>query len=249
MMQATQAQAFYGQGTHSLASDVAELRKVRTAGMKWLWKTELYSMSPLVTFEALAPVQLDPEFGAVYEGLRTVMRAMRREDVAATIRDRHSRVPTKKRDGPSMRLCALTHSATFQPAAKQLLTGANMSRQEEDKWLHDMRDTWRAALWNRVAKERSQHYAGAENADRKRTMQLYDTWHKQTRSGDWSAEGAERKVLEEKAQDLSVLCRILAGGLLTNEGVARHKKNGESTQCSCGAEQATVEHISWECPR
>ena len=77
MMRATQAQAFYGQGTHSLCTDVAELRKVRTAVMQSLWKTDFYSFSPLVTFLLLAPVQLDPEFAAVYEGLRSVRRAMR----------------------------------------------------------------------------------------------------------------------------------------------------------------------------
>ena len=69
MLQATQSQATYCQGTHSLVEEVDELRKVRASVMKALWKTDFYSMSPLVTFAVLAPVQLDPEFGVIYEGM------------------------------------------------------------------------------------------------------------------------------------------------------------------------------------
>ena len=78
MLQATQSQAVYGQGTHGIANDVGELRKVRTAVMQALWKAEFYSMSPLVTFALLTRVQLDPEFGVLYEGMRVVIRARRR---------------------------------------------------------------------------------------------------------------------------------------------------------------------------
>ncbi|CAK0900853.1 unnamed protein product, partial [Prorocentrum cordatum] len=54
---------------------------VRTVVMQALWKTDNYSMSPAVTFAILAPVYLDPEFAAAYEGLRTVMRTMRNPEV------------------------------------------------------------------------------------------------------------------------------------------------------------------------
>ena len=94
MMQATQTQAFFAQGTHALVADVAELRKVRTVVMQALWKMDHYSLSPLVTFALLAPVQLDPEFGAIYEGLRTVMRVMRVPALAETIKTRFCSVPS-----------------------------------------------------------------------------------------------------------------------------------------------------------
>ena len=62
------------------------------------------------------------------------------------------------------------------------------------------------------------------------------------------SEGEPCETVEARI-DLGVLRRVLAGGLLTNERVARHRMDGGSRECYCGAAEATVEHVTWECPR
>lgn len=66
MMLATQSQATFGQGTHSMFTDVSILRTVRSDIMRSLWHMDFYSHSPLITMSPLCPVQLDPEFGIRY---------------------------------------------------------------------------------------------------------------------------------------------------------------------------------------
>ncbi|CAK0878634.1 unnamed protein product [Prorocentrum cordatum] len=242
MMQATQAQAFFAQGTHAMVADVAELREVRTAVMQALWKVDHYSLTPLVTFALLAPVQLDAEFGAVYEGLRAVMRAMRVPALATTLKERFGSVPTARRDGPTLRLRVLSRSGVFGPLVGRLLDGAVTDKQTEGEWLHDLRDAWRRALWQRLVKERGHQDGGAEDVDRVRTMILHDRLQEQASAEE---EAQEEEAAEARAK-LGVLWRILAGGLLTNERVGRHKKEG-SLACACGAPEATVEHVTWEC--
>ena len=87
-MLATQSQATFGQGTHSMFTDVSILRTVRSDIMRSLWHMDFYSHSPLITMSPLCPVQLDPEFGIRYEGLRTVTRVMRLPHVASERRRR-----------------------------------------------------------------------------------------------------------------------------------------------------------------
>eukprot|EP00959_Pyramimonas_sp_CCMP1952_P162736 3402135-Pyramimonas_sp.AAC.1 len=93
-------------------------------------------MSPALTFALLAPVHLDPEFGAVYEGLRTVMRTMRNPEVAAVLRARFGQVPTVRRDGPVSRLRVLSRSPVFGPGIQHLMDGNVRSEAEEEEWLH-----------------------------------------------------------------------------------------------------------------
>jgi hypothetical protein len=140
-----------------------------------------------------------------------------------------------------------------------------MSKEEESLWLHELRDAWRGVLWKRVVKDRGHHYGGAEKVDRRRTMSLYNELQRQARGEaeptvacdleEWGRQQAEKEEGAKEAGaveariNLGVLRRILAGGLLTSERVARHRKDGGSTLCSCGAGDATVEHVSWECSR
>ena len=88
MMLATQSQATFGQGTHSMFTDVSILRTVRSDIMRSLWHMDFYSHSPLITMSRLCPVQLDPEFGVRYEGLRAVTRVRRLPHVASERRRR-----------------------------------------------------------------------------------------------------------------------------------------------------------------
>ena len=56
------------------------------------------------------------------------------------------------------------------------------------------------------------------------------------------------QVIEARNQ-LSVLRTIMAGGLMTPEGSARHKRLSSDQMCRCGIEKETVEHVSWRCPQ
>ena len=47
---------------------------------------------------------------------------------------------------------------------------------------------------------------------------------------------------------LAVLRRMLAGGLLTQARITRHRRRAEIHICDCGlGEESTVEHVSWRC--
>ena len=158
MMLAIQSQATFGQGTHGLVENVDYLKKVRSEIMRALWKTDFYSCSPLVTMALLVPIQLDPEFGSINDGLRTVMRFMRDPVVASELSRRFALAPQCMVDGPTARLRALADSSVLAPHIRRLLQRNNFC---EDEWLHGLRETWRSHLWARVSRERSHHYAGA----------------------------------------------------------------------------------------
>ncbi|CAE7235511.1 unnamed protein product [Symbiodinium sp. CCMP2592] len=232
MMMATQSQALFGQGTHAIAADVTYLRTVRTEVMRSLWGCEFYSMSPLVTMAILCPVQLDPEFGAAYEGLRTVMRIMRVPDIAAEIRRRYHCTPSAVVDGPTLRLQNLRDVSILSTRVNELMAGEI----DEGLWLHQLRDEWRAYLWRKVSQERSQHYAGAGRVDRVRTLLYHRKLEERARQGD-----------EDAWAKLGVLRRIIAGGLMTPERASRHKRQDSNRMCSCGAEEETIMHVSWRC--
>ena len=48
-------------------------------------------------------------------------------------------------------------------------------------------------------------------------------------------------------QQLGVLRRIFAGGLMTPERYARHKRLTHDRLCACGGDKETIFHISWYC--
>ena len=148
MMLAMQSQATFGQGTHGLVENVDYLKKVRSEIMRALWKADFYSCSPLVTMALLVPVQLDPEFGAIYDGLRTVMRFMRDPVTATEMSRRFALTPQCLVDGPTARLRVLADGSVLAPHIRRLLQRNTFC---EDEWLHDLRETWRSHLWARVS--------------------------------------------------------------------------------------------------
>ena len=54
-------------------------------------------------------------------------------------------------------------------------------------------------------------------------------------------------VDEDAHAKLGVLRRILAGGTMTPEKAARHKRQDDNPLCSCGMGMENVEGVSWEC--
>ena len=189
-------------------------------------------MSPGVTMAILCPVQLDPEFGAVYEGLRTIMRTMRVPGIAAEIRRRYHCTPTAVVDGPTLRLQNLRDVSVLAPRVNDLMEGEI----DEGLWLHQLRDEWRDSLWRRVSQERAQHYAGAGKVDRFRTLIYHRELEERAKQDD-----------EDARAKLGVLRRIVAGGLMTPERASRHKRQDINRTCSCGVEEEIIMHVSWRC--
>eukprot|EP00439_Symbiodinium_sp_Y106_P040362 s833_g4.t4 len=247
MLVATQSQAVYAQGTHTFQADEEELKKVRSTIMRTMWQADCYSMSPYVTFALLLPAQLDPLFGHKYHGLRTLARCMRQHDFAVEMRiKRFLACNGHERNGPTIRLRQLYDDPVYRTAVHELLTDPEL---EEERWAHDLREMWRSRLWSLVSTERSQHYCDVHEVDVDRTMQYHNELRQlasQTNpDGDEGLE-YEGPIGDARAR-LSVLRRLFAGGLLTNERTARHKRQTGAKPCDCGAQQAVL-HVSWECP-
>ena len=246
MLLATQTQAVYGQGTHTFAADLAELKKLRSSIMRSVWNTDCYSMSPYVTFALLLPPQLDPLFGHIYHGLRTLARCVRNPSFAATSRRRLAYCSGTERDGPTVRLWHVQRVPVYAPFIAALFGEASL---DEERWAHELRAAWRQHLWELVAKERPQHYRDAIDIDYGRTMSFYNKLRAQaaiTQVNGIEALEYDGPIGDARAQ-LSILRRLFAGGMLTDERVARHRREAGQRLCSCGAEQ-TVLHVSWDCP-
>ena len=247
MLLATQAQATFGQGTHQLGLEVEELKKVRTAIMRSLWKTDSYSCSPLLTFCLLAPPQLDPEFGYNYESLRTMHRAMKNPGIREKVSEMYQKPAVAARPGPVMRLRCLGRLAVYGGAVEELVAGVD----NQGEWEHNLRESWRSELSRRLARERARHYAGATHVDRERTMALYNRLQRRANEEDVSGDQDDDEqagaagALEARKQ-LGVLRLVLAGGLMTSERNARHRGDGSHSKCRCGAEE-DVMHVTWHC--
>ena len=154
MLLATQTQAVSCPGTHTFAADLAELKKLRSSIMRSMWKTDCYSMSSYVIFALLLPSQLDPLFGHIYQGLRTIARCVRDPYFAATTRRRLTYYTGSERDGPTVRLWHLPRDQVYAPFVATLVGAALF---DEERWTHDMRmrRAWRKHLWELVAKHKT----------------------------------------------------------------------------------------------
>ena len=234
MLVATQSQSVYAQGTHTFQADEEELKKVPSTIMRTMWQTDCYSMSPYITFALLLPAQLDPMFGHKYHGLRTLARCMRQHDFAVEMRKRFLACNGHECDGPTIRLRQPYGNPVFRTAVKELLTD---------------REMWRSRLWSLVSTERAQHYCDVHDVDIDRTMQYHNELRQlASQSNLGGDEGLEYDgPIGDAHAKPSVLRRLFAGGLLTNERTAPHKRQAGAKLCDCGAQQ-TVLHVSWECP-
>ena len=243
MMLATQSQAIFAAGIHGVGAD-PELVKVRSEIMRALWKADTYSMSPHITLSLLAPVQLDPTFGAMYESLRCILRGLRIPEIAGMVRERFFTTPRRAVDGPVSNLRFLADNTVLGRTIYGLFSGRRI---DEGKFLHDLRDQWRGFLWRTVAVNRPQHYGGAESIDRPRTLRLYETLRSVADTEDLDECLGDDKSVQR--QQLGVLRRIFAGGLMTPERYARHKRLPNDRLCACGGDKETIFHISWYCSR
>ena len=160
------------------------------------------------------------------------------------IQDRLSREPKYDLDGPSMNLRNLLEHPVVGHVVAELLQYRNF---DEGRFLHLLRDPWRKFLWNKVSQTRPEHYGSAAVIDRKRTLLWHDELQVEADKED-SLDNLDFDKSDVRAK-LGILRRLLAGGLMTPERYARHKKLDHSRLCACGQTQETVQHVSWECER
>ena len=245
MLMSTQSQATFASGLHGI-SQGQELNKIRSCVMRALWKCDTYSMSPFITLSLLAPVQLDPNFGVLYEGLRCVMRGMRDHHIAATMRRRFALQPLHLVDGPSQHLRFLADHSVLGTVVNTFMSRSTEVSFHEDSFLHELRETWRRHLWQKAADGRPDHYGGAQCIDRGRSLKYCEELRCLADAEDQVA-CVDFDKTDVRAK-LGILRRILAGGIMTPERYARHKRQHDQ-MCACGLEKETVMHVSWSCPR
>ena len=150
--------------------------------------------------------------------------------------------PRRAVDGPVSNLQFLADNTVLGRTIYGLFSGRRI---DEGKFLHDLRDQWRGFLWRTVAVNRPQHYGGAESIDRPRTLRLYETLRSVADTEDLDECLGDDKSVQRR--QLGVLRRIFAGGLMTPERSARHKRLSNDRLCACGGDKETIFHISWYC--
>ena len=104
MLLATKSQATYGQGTHSFTLHDDVLTPIRSDIMRAMYSTDFYSMNPHLTFAILLPPQLDPFFGHIYQGLRTLARCLHEPQFRHNCQNVLSRSARKSIEGPTRKV-------------------------------------------------------------------------------------------------------------------------------------------------
>jgi hypothetical protein len=98
-------------------------------------------------------------------------------------------------------------------------------------WKHNLREQWRQNLLRQLEKERSHQYQHAKKIDRNMTMMFHDMLQQ---VADGTGHPGLQLTPEEAWMKLAVLRRMLAGGLLTQARIRRHRRHGEIHVCECG---------------
>ena len=160
----------FGQGTHVLPVARDRMRHLRAVVVSALFGLKDYSLSPQAVFAILGPPSLEPAYALQCSAFQLVQRvydttAKRRLLLQKLALTRPADVP----DGPIARVLRLRAHPVFGPFMKAFLCGSLQA----SSWPHEAREAWRAHTWKTLARERSQHFQGAQhNIDRSRTLAL-----------------------------------------------------------------------------
>ena len=237
----TQSQATWGQGAHQLPNDIKALNLVRSSLMRTFYNADFYSMSPLLTFALLVPVQLEPSFAMQYAGLLTFQRCISGCAQSARLAQQILTSGAANTVGPCARIQELADGPLSEPIQQLLLNQID----NLELWKHYLREQWRQNLLRQLEKERSHQYQHATKIDRNMTMMFHDMLQQ---VADGTGHPGLQLTPEEAWMKLAVLRRMLAGGLLTQSRIRRHRRHNEIHVCECGlGEESTVEHVSWRC--
>ena len=153
----------------------------------------------------------------LYEGIRVVIRTRRRQDIADAKRTRISSEASRVGDGPTLRLKTLIKTSPCSSTIQAILHENEMTPELESEYLHDMREGWRNFLMQRVARERSHQYAGAERYDRGITMSYHDKLEKLANGecdpevcdyDEWATEQTSEDIRNSTVDTVSARVRI-----------------------------------------
>ena len=162
VLQQRTTQLSWGHGTHKLALTKPEIRSLRADVARCLLNTDDYCASPLAIFTILAPPSLDPEFCLHSSAIRLLQRALKTsEDPQAFKQLVDATLP--KHDGPAARASQLLQHEAFSEAVQSVLQNKPFSPQDP----HELRQSWRKYVWKNLARDRPQHFAGAQFGIRK----------------------------------------------------------------------------------
>lgn len=145
----------------------------------------------------LAP-QLDPYFGHIYQGLRTLARCLRQEQIRTEVQRRCNFVQRRSSEGPCRKLRLLVKGIFGQKVLELLHTEGL----DTEKWAHGIRDIWRRELVARAAKNRPQHYNDIQSPDFHSTLAMYKKWDQ------LALQTGEENVIMQ----MGILRRLLVGG-------------------------------------
>ena len=246
LLQQRSTQLSWGHGTHKLAISKPQLRTLRADTVRCLLNADDYCASPMAIFTILAPPSLDPEFCLHSNAIRLLQQALQASGdhqhftqiVGATL---------PAHDGPAARAFELLQHDAFRDTVQSILNNRPLSPQHP----HELRQSWRKYVWNNLARDRPQTFAGAQHGIQKNlSTSLLELWSAE--AGRLQADiDAGRCVPPEFSSDprprMKVLRLLLVGGLLSPEANHRHRKLPGAITCGCGG-NPTNHHISWECP-
>ena len=150
-------------------------------------------------------------------------------------------------DGPLNRLRQLYEHQVYHETLHEFLN----ERLDFHKWQHCLRERFRLAWWKKIARERSQHFAGIANGVNRRATTAYLKILE--KEADKLQYQLDNQVIASVDPDidprpkLKLLRLLLSADLQTPERDHRHRKRPGSIKCTCGQGSPTIYHISWEC--
>ena len=143
----------FGQGTHTFPVARDYMPHLRAEMIRSLFNINDYSLFAQMVFTLLAPPALEPAFAKQLAAFRLVQREYNTPQSRRTLVQQLARARQEPpSDGPLARILQL-------------------NRLKSDRWQHDLRESWREQTWRTLARERAQHFAGAERGvNRKATL-------------------------------------------------------------------------------
>ena len=179
---------------------------------------------------------MEPEFALQSAALNLVLRAYRtsakRRQLAAQLGAR-----PLVREGPTARVRQLRDSPVFGPVITDMLA----DRVLPHSWKHDVRERFRVQAWKRLARDRSQHFAGVQHGvNRDVTCSLLYMWAEQADRLQYLVDldlVLPPSPSEDPRARLKVLRLLLIGGLMNPERNHRHRRHRGIVRCRCGGTQ------------
>ena len=248
ILRSTVPKLTFGQGTHTLPVARDYMRHLRAEMVRSLFNMNDYSLSPQTVFTLLAPPALEPAFALQLAAFRLVQRVCNtprsRRILVQQLASTRQQPPS---DGPLARILQLKALPSFKPLVEDFLH----NRLEGDKWQHDLRESWREQTWKTLARERAQHFAGAEKGvNRKATLAYLQDLTAAADALQIQQDSGQHELVppsEDPRAKLKVLRLLLTAGLMTPERDHRHRRRKGIIRCACGGPAPTIEHISWYC--